>query len=256
MTALEFVDPPTIEGVHPNFILYGPAKSGKTTGAATAPGRICLLNADMPNASLTAHRTAGDRLSEVKIPDTVKGKSVVLETMTAIVNLAWSDSPPDSIIIDTVGELHRRLLEDLSDRAMSPSLPLYRDTNKHVERFVRTLCRAPVTVVVVGHEFPIHDANGNPDRLMWTGTKSSSESMTDTLMSMVEVIGYTAIMDSKDAERQYVASLVADAEKGRRGGDRYGVLGPWRTVNIEEWVNLIRSGNAAMEPQNEEIKAS
>lgn len=47
--SLNFVEPLT--EAHMNILLYGPPKTGKTVGAATAPGPILYLNADRPNAT-------------------------------------------------------------------------------------------------------------------------------------------------------------------------------------------------------------
>jgi hypothetical protein len=234
MTLLEFEAPSDPTQVHPNVLLYGPPKTGKTGGAGSAPGRIVMLNADQRNASLIAHRRAGSRLREISLK-----KGEILKTMFAVTQLAWSADPPDVVVVDTVGELHRRLLEEQSKENMRPTLNQYGDTSKYIERFARSLCEAPVTFVLVGHEFPVHNADGSVDKLMWCGTKSSSESMSQTLMGMVDIVGYTAVIETEKHGRVYAAQLITN--EGRRGGDRFGVLGSWQPLDLTKWLELIRA---------------
>jgi hypothetical protein len=242
MSALEFTEPPTfgVQGsLRLNVLLYGPPKTFKTGGAATAPGQIVMLNTDLKNASRVAHAVAGPRLQEVKLK--TGEESNVIDTLSAITRLAYSETPPDTIIVDTIGDLHRRLLEELSRRAFRPTLNQYGDAAVYVERFCRSLCDAPnVNVVLVGHEWPVHNEDGSVDLMMWCGTKSSSEAMTNKLMGMVDVIGYTAVTVSEEEGRQNVAQLVT--HKGRRGGDRFGALGDWQPTNLAHWVELIEAG--------------
>src|SRR6187402_2452551 len=63
---LEFVDP-VADDHHLNVFLYGPPKTGKTMGGASAPGPILYLNGDRPNAVVMAKRKYGDKLHIAKI---------------------------------------------------------------------------------------------------------------------------------------------------------------------------------------------
>jgi hypothetical protein len=238
VSPLSFVDRPDPNVVRMNVLLYGSPKTGKTAGAATAPGPTLLVNADLPNASRIAHRVAGDRLRELAWPE----EGGVLQTMIDVHHVVYGQDPPDTVIVDTVGDLHRRLLEDLAKRAIRPTLNAYGDTIVHIERFCRMLCEAPVNAIFVAHEWPVHNEDGTVDKLLWAGTKSSSESFSQKLMGMVDVVGYTAIMDTQEG-RQYVAQLVT--QSGRRGGDRFSALGDWQPVNIENWIRLVQAAEAS-----------
>src|SRR4051812_20985966 len=101
--------------LHPNVLLYGPPKTGKTAAACSAPGMVALLNLDLPNASFYAHsRDAEGRIAEIEF----EGMATLIELAT---ELKSGTSTIDTLVIDTVGELHRRLLEEESNRAIRPS---------------------------------------------------------------------------------------------------------------------------------------
>jgi hypothetical protein len=142
-----------------------------------------------------------------------------------------------SIVLDPVGEVYMRLLEDLSKRALRPSLPLRGDVSVHLERFCRWLCEAPVHAVFVAHEHSVKDeAAGVVEKLPWTGTNNPS--FAEKLMAMVDVIGYTGVVQEEgDTEPRYMATLV-NAE-GRRGGNRFN-LGSARDVDLSEWIEAAR----------------
>jgi len=226
---MKFIEPQ--QTLHPNVLLYGPPKTGKTTGACTAPGIVGLLNADLPNASWYAHqRDADSRIREIPYED--------FDTIVDVVTEVRSEAPTlDSVVIDPVGELHRRVLEDLSTRAVRPSLNQYGDTSTHIERFCRALCEAPVTTVFVCHEYPVKDeSSGQLERLPWTGT--TNPALGSKLMGMVDIVGYTGVVEQEDGERSYIAQLVT--QQGRRGGDRFGgLLGDWAPVDISKWMEII-----------------
>jgi hypothetical protein len=226
---VKFVKPQ--QTLHPNILLYGPPKTGKTTGACTAPGSIGLLNCDLPNASWYAHqRDAEGRIKEIVYEQ--------FETLIEVITeLRAEGNTLDSVVVDPVGELHRRVLEDQSARAVRPSLNQYGDTSTHIERFCRALCELPVTAVFVCHEYPVKDeGSGQLERLPWTGT--TNPALGSKLMGMVDIVGYTGVVEHENGEREYIAQLVT--QQGRRGGDRFGgVLGDWAPVNIERWMSII-----------------
>jgi len=219
---------PTAEALTMNVVLYGPPKTGKTTGATSAPGKSLLVNADRPNASRFAHEQHGDNLDEIH--------AVGLETLIATMEAAKSGTY-DSIVIDTVGELYRIILEEQSGRALSPRIQDYGNTGTHIERFCRALVEEPVHTVFVLHENPVKDEDsGVIERLPFTGTKNPV--LAEKLMAMVDVIGYTGtIRDTETKEVSYVAQLVNGG--GRRGGSRWQALGQSRAIDLRDWIKTI-----------------
>jgi hypothetical protein len=232
---LEFIKPKD-EVIHPNVLLYGPPKSGKTTGACTAPGGVMLVNADLPNATRHAHRldTEG-RIMEVAL----KGMGTLLDVHQALASQGQGDARMiDAVVIDPIGELHRRLLEEESKRAIRPTLNQYGDVSVHLERFCRALCELPVAVVFVCHEHPVKDeATGTIDRLPYTGT--TNPALGQKLMGMVDIVGYCGVAEADDGTRTYLAQTVNT--EGRRGGDRFAVLGDFAPLDLTAWFELIRT---------------
>jgi len=229
---MKIVEPQGLEP-HTNTLLYGPPKTGKTAGAASSPGKVTLLNCDLPNATYYAHsRDTDHRLTELALD-----QGDVMHTMIEVVTELKSGSAMiDTIVVDPVGELHRRLIEEMSNRAVRPSLPQYGDTSTHVERFCRALCELPVNTVFICHDYPVKDeASGQIERLPWTGT--TNPALGSKLMGMVDIIGYTGAIEQENGEHLYIAQLVTD--RGRRGGDRFNVLGDWRPLDLTEWHEAI-----------------
>lgn len=230
---LTFVKPaeqPTV-----NILLYGPPKTGKTTGACSAPGGVLLMNADLPNASVFAHsRDPEGRIQEISLASPME---TLIEVTNAIEQQGDGDDRFfDTVVVDPISELQRRMLEEASDRAVHPSLNQYLTAQTYLERFCRMLCEAPVNCVIVCHELPIKDeGSGTIERLPNTGT--SNPSLGQKLMGMVDIVGYTAVLVQEGDHKEYVAQLIND--RGRRGGDRFDVLGDWRTLDLAEWFALI-----------------
>lgn len=224
---LTFVEP------HPdpnmNVMLYGPPKTGKTVGAATAPGPILYLNADRPNATRMAHRRRGDDLREVH----VESLQTLLDAAEAI--------PGDykTVVLDPLADVYRLILEGLSARALSPQIQQYGDAATHLERFCRWLCDQDVNAVLVAHEIEVPDDDGGVNHLPFVSTKSGSPVLAAKMLAMVDVIGYTGVAEGEgDEPNRYMSTLVN--ARGRRGGDRFGVLGNARSTDLSEWVELAR----------------
>lgn len=233
---LEFEDPTEDRG-DLNILLYGPPKSGKTVGAGSAPGPILYVNCERANALRYARKLYGDKLHVVKF----RG----LQDQVAVMKEVHEN--PDkwgTVVIDPVAEMYRILLEDLSGRALSPAINLRGDAGTYLERFCRALCDQPVNFVMVLHEKSEKDEEtGSFERIPFSTSNAGSGAFSAKLMAMVDVIGYTGIDLSNEDEPRYLAQLVAS--KGRKGGDRFGVLGASREVNISEWVELARGATTA-----------
>jgi hypothetical protein len=228
--------------LHVNVLLYGPPKSGKTAGACSIEGGVLLMNADLPNAAWYAHSLDEEgRVSEVDMTS-------VLDTMVEVHDMVNQPATTaktagrvwDTVVVDTVGELYRRLLDEVSDDALRKTLPQYGDTSTYVERFCRMLCEAPVNAVFVCHEAPVkNEASGEFESLPLTGT--SNPALGQKLMGMVDVFGWTHRFEQEEGHVEYVAQLITDG--GRRGGDRFDCLDAgqgYRKLDLAEWMTTIR----------------
>lgn len=240
---------PDGDQVYANILLYGGPKTGKSIGASSAPPGVLFLNLDLPNATRTARAMRPDgSLMEVEF----QGFQTLVDTIHALNQQSGNgtDRVIETVVVDPLGELYRLLLEEASDRAVRPTLPQRGDVSIHIERFCRGLCEADVNVVLVAHEVTSKDeGTGLHERLPWTGT--SNPALGSKLMGMVDIVGYTGVIEKEDGTKDYVAQLVNS--QGRRGGDRFDVLGDWRTLDLTEWVGLARGANAhATEPLAEE----
>jgi len=231
MSPLEFVEVKT--DLHLNVMLYGAPKTGKTTGACTAPGPILLLNADRPNASRFARVHSDSQIHEVKLHG--------LQTLVDVTNLLL-EKPDDyaSIVVDPVGELYANILDGLSGRAVRPAINLRGDAGVHLERFCRAMCDLPLNAVFVAHEYQVEDPDAGIENLPFVTSKSGSPVFGAKLMAMVDVIGYTGVIEKpQDEPPEYVAQL--RPSDGRRAGGRFQTLGLVRPVDITEWVKLAQA---------------
>jgi hypothetical protein len=222
-----------------NAVLYGPPKSGKTVGAATAPGKLLYLNADTANATRFAHSRRD--FDEAHVED--------LSTLIAAIDAA---DDYDSVVLDPVADVYRVVLEGLSNRALSPQIQQYGDAGTHLERFCRALCEKPVNAVFVCHEIAVpNEETGGMEYLPFVSTKSGSPVFAGKLMAMVDVIGYTGVVppEKEGDPVKYVAQLIN--ARGRRGGDRFGALGTSREVDLAEWAKLA---SEAMRPKKDDRK--
>lgn len=231
-------DVPTI-----NVALIGPPKTGKTTGAASAPGKVLYVNTDLPTATRFARRKFGDKVQEAIFEG--------MQTLVDVTHSAYDTTDFQTVAIDTVGDLYRRMLEDSSNRAVRPSLPTYGDVSVYLERFLRSLCEAPVNAIFVCHDLPLHDeATGESSVLPFMGSIGKGGlKLGRQLLGMVDVIGFTGVVE-KDSGREFVAQLTTN--KGRPGGDRFNILAGEtgvRRLDLSEWIDAIRA--AEEEESNE-----
>lgn len=240
---LEYEQPP----VEPkaNVLLYGPPKTFKSMGAASAPGPILYLNLDQPNAVTHVAAHYGDKIKFAKW----KG----LDTLTDVrVELEKPDHGFETVVLDTVGDLYRRLVQERSNDALRPQIGYYGDAGVLIERWCRRMCaNQSVNFVAVAHEQPIKDEEaGRFERLPFTGS-ASNPTLGNKLAAMVDVIGYTgATQEEGDAEPRFLAQLVP--ANGRRGGQRWNVLGKVEELNLTDWVDRIARHNAPKQAQKKE----
>ena len=153
---------------HANVLLFGPPKTGKTTGAASAPGLMGYLNTEQPNSTEYAHALDTDgRIKELVIPK--DPKPLLSEVMKSC--YPKDGEGFDTWVLDSVGELHRRLLVSRSRGAVRPTLDAYGDVAREVEDFCRFMVEAPCNFVIVAHEHGSKDeVSGTHMYLPWTGT--------------------------------------------------------------------------------------
>jgi hypothetical protein len=262
LTYLETMRPAPVLGERPhlNILLYGPGKSGKTTGALSGDDTKLMLNFDQPNSTYFARTFRDPRglIGEPVMPPFEAGK---MHTETLLNEVAvyyqryleeGKEPPLKTCVADPIGQLHRRLLEDISRRAVRPSRDAYGDVSKIIERWCRFMCEvAPCNFVMVCHDRPIKDEEtGGFERLPFTGT--SNPDLGQRLIEMADIVGYTGRVDREDGEPEYVAQLFNG--NGRRGGDRFGVLGDFRPLDLAEWLQAITAASASV--PNEGKKAA
>lgn len=233
-SVLTFTAPSAPPGL--KVLLYGPSGVGKTTGALSAPGPIVLLNAEGPDGPHYARAEQGRDVHEV----TVTGYRD-LEAAYFHLRDRLGDEP--TVVVDSLGEVYRTLLEDLSGKAIRPTLPQYGEATVRLERFCRSLRDLPHHVVWVAGERAIKDEEtGGFERLPITGT--TNPDLGSKVMAMATVTGYCGYLppegNPQGAEGgRWVAQLYNGY--GRRGKDRTGRLmaaGGVVDVNLTEWVTL------------------
>lgn len=236
-SSMKFVKPP--EKPKANILLCGRPKSGKTIGASSAPPGVLYLNFDLPNATRQAHlRHPDGSILEPEIPPFTEGARPLFSFMMEVTRELQKPSQAmvETVVVDTVGELYRRLLEEFSNRAVRPSLPTYGEVSVQVERFCRGLCMVQnVNTVLCCHDLVVQ--NGDETVFIpFTGTRAGSSDLGAKLESMVDILGYTNVIETP-AGKQGVAQLIP--LKGRNGGDRFDCLGDWRPLDISEWMETI-----------------
>jgi hypothetical protein len=226
-----------------NILLYGPPKIGKSTAAASAPPRVLYANCDLPNAMLNPRKMYGANVDEVR----VEGLQTLVDITNAIkAGLRDGDLPWKTLVVDPMHDLYRILVEDLSDRAARPSLPLIGDAQTHIERFCRQMCELPINTVFVAHETSTkNEVAGSVEAIPFSGT--TNDRPAGKLMGMVDIIGYCGVVEV-EGQVSYQAQIVA--ANGRRAGDRFDALGKVRSLDLGEWFRLITDSQATEQQDN------
>jgi hypothetical protein len=215
-----------------NVLLYGPPKTGKTLAAGSAEPPVLYVNGDLPNATWLLHQTMPE--GSVLEPEPTGNKPVYL-LLQEIQDLANKGEFKNvqTVVLDPLNELYLAVLRELSNDAVSPTLPTYQAVSTHIERTARALCRCSmVNAVLVAHDLPVKDeGTGKFINLPSTGTQNPS--LGRRLMGMVDVIGHTGKETSEDGDEVFFA----------RVSDRFNVLERRQPLNLNEWFQKLAAGS-------------
>jgi hypothetical protein len=244
MDDFEFREDVGTEVVYGNGLVYGPPKTGKTTGlVTTAPGRVLYFNWDLKNATRRGRQIAKEQgrvvPSEPNMPRFKRDQTPVFDMMTQAVYQAY-EGMWDTVISDHIVEHFRRLLEEQTNRARRPTLEARGNAWADIERWCRGMCEAPVNFVVVAHEMTLQKG----DELLsipFVGSQGASVGGVGTkLKSMVDFIAYTGVIGQEDEGLEFVAQL--QPGQGRDGaqrdaGSRFDALmtETYRSLDLTEW---------------------
>jgi hypothetical protein len=244
MSPLEFEPPLSDDVPRIKVALVGPPKTGKTAGAASAPGPVLYLNAELANRMRFARRTHGDKLRVVQ----VQGK----QTLTDVVFAVYAeDCEFATVAVDSIGELRSLLLKEAASgnggkMKNKPTLDQYGEVQAIIEWFCSKLCKAPVNVVFVFHSEPIKDETTG-EIIHEATTGASKPKLGRTILGWVDIVGYTGAIPQEDGTFEYVAQLVP--AKGRQGGDGFNCLADpvtgTRKLDLSEWVEAITAHEGA-----------
>ena len=214
-----------------NLLLYGPAGSGKTTAALTAPGPTLVLNLEGRNALAFARKhAAGMKVDSI----TLASDEDPREALREVVRLAREGSY-GTVVVDTLGKYRDQLARSIGGD--QPSLPQWGQIGKSIMDAVRTLRDLDVCVVLICHE-EIKDSDDG-DRIIRPLIGGRT---TEDVCAEVDVIAYCRAVTDEDGTR-YVGQLVE--ARGRRAKDRSGGLGVARDLDLTEWLAAYREALTA-----------
>lgn len=223
-TAADLFDAPPVFGPegNVNFLLYGPAGSGKTTAAAgVAPGgEIVWINFEGAGAMAFARKRAeelGTTIREVRVRpgEDPRGR---LEDAFDYARTA------DAFVIDTAGKLRASLAQAISS-GEEVTLPEWGAVGRAMTEVILELRDAPFTSVIVAHEEIVQDEELIVQPLI--GGRTTQE-----WCGEVDVLAYCRARTTEDGT-QYLGQLVE--AHGRRAKDRSGALGVYRGLDLAEW---------------------
>jgi hypothetical protein len=222
-----------------NFLLYGPAKNGKTVAACSAPGPILLLTAQGPASYRFARARFGDKLNIVKY----ENRQTIAQVIAYI---KAGGQGEQTIVVDTLGDIHAAALFQAGGK--KPQIQHYGQANDAVYDLVTDLRDLPINVVFICHEQIDDSEEGGATRRPLTGGKKLPEQV----MGEVDIIAYCGVVQPDEKKPpQYIGQLVQ--AKGRRAGDRSGALGSARPLDLTEWVE---TANTALKPDESDLPFS
>lgn len=208
------------------ILLYSSAGNGKTSAAFTAPSPIILINADRPTAS----RAARKRNPQTEV---IEVQFAGAETLTDVyLRVKNGETDAQTVVLDTVGEAYRMLLDQAAGSAARPSLAQYGEAQTKIDRWVRAMRDLPVNLVLVCHEEIKDDDEGRIVR-PFTGGKNTPE----VIMGQMDVVAYVKVVTAENGEAKAIAQL--SEARGRRAKDGTGELGVSREANLSEWIAAV-----------------
>lgn len=228
-----------------NALLYGPMGSGKSTGAATAPGPILWINAQGDGALQFPRKIAAERgtqILEVEIPKRGADVAQILRNVLSYWR-SGTEPRPRSIVMDTVGDVRDRLAKQFVNPRAKDTRSQWGEVAKVLKEFTLELRDEPVNLIFLAHE-SIEDTDD--DRIV---RPAIGGALTEGIPNEMDVVGYCgAVIDPETRARTYEAVFVET--KGRRAKDRSNGLGVHRVIDLSEWLPAYA---AALTPDTSDI---
>lgn len=223
-----------------NVLLWSPPKSGKSTAAATAPGRIMWLNAEGPGALGFARKTAAERettIHEVVIDKKLRNTTSVLDEVYRHVR-DGREPHVQTVVLDTLAKIRDALIAEIVVTGSKNTLKQFGEVADKLGGFITALRDLPVNMVLLAHaDIRDSDEDGRIVQPLIGGK------LTATIPGEVDVVAYCSPLKTDDGVR-YVGQLVEG--KGRTGlGDRSGTLAGdtgFRDLDLSEWLEAYRAG--------------
>jgi hypothetical protein len=226
-----------------NVLLYGPMGSGKSTGAATAPGPILWVNAQGDGALRFPRKVAAERgtqILEVEVPNPRPNRPVDVAQVLRNVLAYWKaahEPRPATIVLDTIGDVRERLAKQYVNPRSKDTRSQWGEVAKVLKEFTLELRDEPVNLVMIAHE-SVEDADD--DRIV---RPAIGGALTEGIPNEMDVVGYCgASIDPETRERRYEAVFVET--KGRRAKDRSNGLGVHRVLDLSEWLEAYQQALA------------
>jgi hypothetical protein len=234
LPGLTFVQAPAAPETF-NVLLYGHPKTGKSTGAATAPGPILWVNAEGRGALGYARKVAvarGTAIHEVALDHRTGSPSKVLSEVYRHVR-DRSEPTVRTVVIDTLGKVRDELAKELVDQYSKNSIQQWGQVADKLIGFVLGLRDLPVNLVLLAHA----ETTGDDESGRMTGPVIGGKP-TQVIPGEVDVVAYTGAIRQDDGTVRYVGQLVET--RGRIAGDRSGgILEPGesiRDLDLSEWL--------------------